>query len=135
MKIKEINKKFMDLYFKGKNIVYQKEDNYIYITDSYIMYKLKEEDFILNINLFKQLDLLNFLNETDYKDSIISDELFIKDKNKLRLIYNNDYKIKINNDYLKYFDNPTLKIKNETSPVLVYENDLLAGLICPIKEY
>lgn len=135
MKIKEINKKFMNLYFKEKNIVYQKEDNYIYITDSYTLYKLKEEDFILNINLFKQVNLLKFLNETGYKDSIISDELFIKDKIKLRLIYNNEYKIKINNDYLKCFDNPTLKIKNETSPVLVYENELLVGLICPTIEY
>lgn len=134
MKIKEINKKFIDLYFKGKNIACQKEDDYIYITDSYIVYKLKE-DFLLNVNLFKQVNLLKFLNETDYKDSIISDTLFIEDKRKLRLIYNNDYKIKINNDFLKYFNNPILKIKNETSPVLVYENDLLVGLICPIKEY
>ena len=41
-----------------------------------------------------------------------------------------------NEKYLKCFnENCTFKVVNAITPVLVYENDNLVGLICPIKKY
>lgn len=63
--------------------------------------------------------------------------LIDSDKYTIRTLINKDNTIKVNvNDkYLKLFDYPEVKVKDDHSPVLVYEKGELVGLILPIKEY
>lgn len=138
MKIKKINKEFLDLYYKNKLVAYEfdEENGKIYLTDTYRAFIINYEDFVFRFDLFRQCKLKHLLDDTNYIDGIITNEIY-RDVNDLRLITDKDklLNIKVNNKYLDLFDNPEVKIKDELSPILVYENGVLVGLILPIKEY
>ena len=139
MKIKKINKEFIDLYYKGKIVAmeFDEESGKIYLTDSYRLYVIKYEDFIFRFDLFRKVKLKHFLDNTNYVDGVITNGLYTSDKNDLRIINSKDglITIKVNNKYLDFFDNPKVKVKDEKSPVLIYENDECVGLILPVMEY
>lgn len=139
MKVQKLNKELLNLYYKkDKRIYAQKVDGKVYVTDSFRAWIFKEEDFILDINKMKEVDLTKFFNEDDYitahkenrlvemKDGIIGSYLTSDEE---------DFEVLINSKYLDVFENYTLKIKSETSPVLVYECEELVSLIVPMRQY
>ena len=134
MKINKVNEEFLKLYFKNKKVYCKEVNKFIYLSDSYRIYRLFKEDCILDISKFIEVNLDSFMKDDNYEDGIITNELII-DKYKLRLIKNEQNKVYVNDEYLKLFDNPEVKIKDDHSPVLVYEKGELVGLILPIKEY
>lgn len=140
MKIKELNKEIISLFYnKTKNILVEKQDGKIYVTNKYVVWILNEEDFIFDINKFKTVNIKSIVDNVENKELLnaIKSNEFSKEKNVVysKLVCEN-MEVTINEKYLKCFnENCTFKIVNNITPVLVYENDNLVGLICPIKKY
>lgn len=134
MKINKVNEEFVKLYFKTKKVFYQKVDKYVYLSDSYRIYRLNEENCLLDTSKFIEAHLENFMNCTDYNEGIITNE-FVVDKYKLRVIKTIEENeiIYVNDNFLKLFDNPRVMVKDKTSPIYVYEKDELVGMLLPIK--
>lgn len=134
MKVRKINEEFLKIYYKKGKIYYEKYEDYILLSDSYRIYKIKNDECILDLIKFKEINLHNFLDRQDYILGNITDNI-IDGKIKLRKITTEDFDVYINDNYLKLFDNPIVKVRADNEPILVYENDEIVGLILPIKSY
>ena len=136
MKVRKINEEFLKIYYRKKKIYYEKYGVYILLSDSYRIYKIKNDDCILDLTKFKKINLLDFLDrqDQDYIVGNITDNI-IDGKIKLRKITTEDFDVYINDNYLKLFDNPIVKVRADNEPILVYENDEIVGLILPIENY
>lgn len=135
MRIKDINKEMLKQYYKDKRVFYDEINDHIFVTDSYRMYVLNENDFILDKNKLRKVDLSKFIDDSGYVEATITNKLEFIDKIILRTISNENNSLLVNDKYLKLFDNPEVKIKDDHSPVLVYEKGEFVGLVLPIKEY
>lgn len=134
MKVRKINEEFLKIYYRKEKIYYEKYEDYILLSDSYRIYKIKNDDCILDLTKFKEISLHKFLDRQDYIVGNITDNI-IDGKIKLRKITTEDFDVYINDNYLKLFDNPIVKVRADNEPILVYENDEIVGLILPIKIY
>ena len=141
MKIQKINKNLLDTYYKNKILYYQKLNNICYVTDSYIAYKLPANEFMLDTEKLKNRAFDYLFNDNDYVDGIETktyEEIKANNKKILGVIIKNEEKnleVIINKKYLELFEDYTLKIKSEVSPVLVYEKGIIVGLILPMRKY
>ena len=141
MKIQKINKNLLDTYYKNKILYYQKLNNICYVTDSYIAYKLPANEFMLNPEKLKTCSINYLFDDYDYVDGIETktyEEIKANNKKILSVIIKNEEKnleVIVNKKYLELFEDYTLKIKSELSPVLVYEKGIIVGLIMPLKRY
>lgn len=138
MKVQKLNKELLNLYYKtDKKIYAQIVHDDIYVSDSYRVWKLKYDDFMLDMNKLKTTDLAHFFNEDGYVEGMMTSKYIkIKDILGVQIIDSEgSIDVTINSKYLDMFENYTLKIKSETAPVLVYENDELVGLIVPMRKY
>ena len=141
MKIQKINKNLLDTYYKNKILYYQKIDNICYVTDSYIAYKLPANEFMLDTEKLKTCSINYLFDDYDYVDGIETktyEEIKANNKKILGVIIKNEEKnleVIINKKYLELFEDYTLKIKSEVSPVLVYEKGIIVGLILPMRKY
>ena len=141
MKIQKINKNLLDTYYKNKILYYQKLDDVCYVTDSYIAYKLPSSEFMLDTEKLKTCNINNLFDDYDYVDGIETktyEEMKVNNKKILGVLIKNEEKnleVIINKKYLELFDDYTLKIKSDISPVLVYEKGIIVGLIMPIRKY
>lgn len=141
MKIQKINKNLLDTYYKNKILYYQKLDNVCYVTDSYIAYKLPANEFMLDTEKLKTCSINYLFDDNNYVDGVETktyEEIKSNNKKLLGVIIKNEEKnleVIVNKKYLELFDDYTLKIKSELSPVLVYEKGIIVGLILPIKRY
>jgi len=139
MKIQKLNKELLNLYYKkDKRIYAQLVHDYVYVSDSYRVWKLKYDDFMLDMNKLKTTDLAHFFNEDGYIPGFKTDRL-VEMKNGIVGVYikseESDFEVSINSKYLDTFENYTLKIKGEYEPVLVYEHDELVGLLMPLRKF
>ena len=141
MKVQKLNKELLNLYYKkdklGHPTVYaQLVHDYVYVSDTYRVWKLKYNDFMLDINKLKTIDLAHLFNEDGYIPGYKTNRL-IERKDGITGIYltseEEDFEVLINKKYLDIFENYTLKIKGEFNLVLVYENDELVGLLMPMR--
>ena len=141
MKIQKINKNLLDTYYKNKILYYQKIDNICYVTDSYIAYKLPANEFMLDTEKLKTCSINYLFDDNNYVDGIETktyEEMKANNKKILGVIIKNEEKnleVIVNKKYLELFEDYTLKIKSDVSPVLVYEKGIIVGLILPIKRY
>ena len=141
MKIQKINKNLLDTYYKNKILYYQKLNNICYVTDSYIAYKLPANEFMLDTEKLKNRTFNYLFDDNDYVDGIETktyEEIKANNKKILGVIIKNEEKnleVIINKKYLELFEDYTLKIKSEVSPVLVYEKGIIVGLILPMRKY
>ena len=141
MKIQKINKNLLDIYYKNKRLYYQKLDDVCYVTDSYIAYKLPSSEFMLDTEKLKTCNINNLFDDYDYVDGIETktyEEMKVNNKKILGILIKNEEKnleVIVNKKYLELFEDYTLKIKSDVSPVLVYEKGIIVGLILPIKRY
>lgn len=141
MKIQKINKNLLDTYYKNKTLYYQKIDDICYVTDSYIAYKLPANEFMLDPEKLKNRTFNYLFDDYDYVDGVETktyEEIKSNNKKLLGVIIKNEEKnleVIVNKKYLELFEDYTLKIKSEVSPVLVYEKGIIVGLILPIKMY
>lgn len=133
--IKDINNYYLKKLMKKEQVFYQIEDDYILLSDKYIIAILKKDEFYLNNNLMKQSDLLvSFIKELyeDEEYTNITSKFYDK---KFTYLYNGDDKITINRNYDKLFDGLEIKVKGDTKPVLFYANKELRGFVLPVKIY
>ena len=139
MKIQKINKNLLDTYYKNKILYYQKLDNICYVTDSYIAYKLPSSEFMLDSEKLKTCTINYLFDDNNYVDGVETktyEEIKANNKKLLGVIIKNEEKnleVIVNKKYLELFEDYTLKIKSEVSPVLVYEKGIIVCLILPIK--
>ena len=139
MKIQKINKNLLDTYYKNKILYYQKLDNICYVTDSYIAYKLPANEFMLDTEKLKNRNFDFLFKDNNYVDAIETktyEEIKVNNKKLLGVKIKNEEKnleVIVNKKYLELFDDYTLKIKSNVSPVLVYEKGIIVGLIMPMK--
>lgn len=141
MKIQKINKNLLDTYYKNKILYYQKLDDVCYVTDSYIAYKLPSSEFMLDTEKLKNRNFDYLFNDNNYVDAVETktyEEIKVNNKKLLGVKIKNEEKnleVIVNKKYLESFEDYTLKIMSEVSPVLVYEKGIIVGLILPIKRY
>lgn len=141
MKIQKINKNLLDTYYKNKILYYQKLDDVCYVTDSYIAYKLPSSEFMLDTEKLKNRAFNYLFDDNNYVDGVETktyEEIKENNKKLLGVIIKNEEKnleVIVNKKYLELFDDYTLKIKSEVSPVLVYEKGIIVGLIMPMRRY
>ena len=141
MKIQKINKNLLDTYYKNKILYYQKQNNICYVTDSYIAYKLPANEFMLDTEKLKTCNINYLFDDNDYVDGIETktyEEIKANNKKILGVIIKNEEKnleVIVNKKYLELFEDYTLKIKSDVSPVLVYEKGIIVGLIMPMRKY
>ena len=139
MKIQKINKNLLDTYYKNKILYYQKLDDICYVTDTYIAYKLPANEFMLDTEKLKNRAFNYIFNDNNYVDAVETktyEEIKVNNKKLLGVIIKNEEKnleVIVNKKYLELFEDYTLKIMSEVSPVLVYEKGIIVGLILPIK--
>ena len=139
MKIQKINKNLLDTYYKNKILYYQKLDDVCYVTDSYIAYKLPASEFMLDTEKLKNRAFNYLFDDNNYVDGIETknyEEIKVNNKKLLGVIIKNEEKnleVIVNKKYLELFDDYTLKIKSDVSPVLIYEKGIIVGLIMPLK--
>ena len=137
MKVQKLNKELLNLYYKtDKKIYAQLVQDKVYVSDSYRVWILKYDDFMLDINKLKTTDLAHFFNEDGYIPAYKENRLV--ERNGVIGVYltseEKDFEVLINQKYLDTFENYTLKIKGETQPVLVYEHDEVVGIIVPMRQ-
>ena len=130
---KEINKFLFDYLVKGNKVFYYTKDERIYLSDSYFIGIIPEEDFILNKEKCNNVDLSKFIESLNIRDyhkvkTWYSKEQFIF------LIDDNDYKITIQKKYFKMFKDYDLYIWQDNKPVLCSDGKELVGFILPVKE-
>lgn len=141
MKIQKINKNLLDRYYKNKILYYQKLGNICYVTDAYIAYKLPANEFMLDTEKLKTYTINYLFNDNDYVEAVETktyEEIKSNNKKLLGVIIKNEEKnleVIVNKKYLELFEDYTLKIKSEVSPVLVYEKGIIVGLIMPMRKY
>lgn len=139
MKIQKINKNLLDTYYKNKTLYYQKLDDVCYVTDTYIAYKLPANEFMLDTEKLKNRAFNYLFDDNNYVEAVETknyEEIKVNNKKLLGVIIKNEEKnleVIVNKKYLELFEDYTLKIKSELSPVLVYEKGIIVGLILPIK--
>ena len=118
MNYKKLNKLFLDYMLKEKRLYIDSFDDYLIITDSYCVYKIKATDFYLDKSRFKEVDLKKFLDKNmniEFQDSGI-----IKDKKYMIFKAPSGEEKTINKDLLTPFD-----LKNCTFKSTSYDRELL----------
>lgn len=139
MKVQKLNKELLNIYYnKDKRIYAQLVEDKVYITDSYRAWIVNKEDFILDINKMKNVDISKFFNEDGYITAH-KENRFVEMTDGTMGVYltsdETDFEVLINKKYLDVFENYTLKIKGEREPVLVYEHEELVGLVLPMRTF
>ena len=140
MKVTKLNKELLNIYYRKDSKLYaQLVHDYVYVTDSYRVWKLKYDDFMLDMNKLKTTDLAHFFNEDGYVPGYKTNQL-VETNDGIIGVYikseESDFEVLINKTYLnKFNDNCTFKVKGEHEPVLVYEYDELVGLVLPMRKY
>jgi hypothetical protein len=143
MKYEAINNHFLNIIRggKGKAIIGRYGENYA-LSDGYTMFIIPEKQIELNINRFEMF------SEEKIKSIICPTEKFKYElkENSLRRdctfkfivkMVDGDYQLYCQEKYLRWFDAKlgVITYKNNTAeqPIYVYHNDVLCGLVLPIR--
>lgn len=136
MNNKKLNELFLKYILKNKKIYIDSVDDYLIITDSYCIYKIKSDEFFLDKSRFKEINIKHFLEHEmnlEYQDSGI-----IKDKKYIIFKAPTGEEKTINKDLLNPFDlkNCIFKSTSEERELLyIYKNDELVGAVLPVIKY
>lgn len=130
-------KKTTDPTHKALCDVTEKEARgHVAIGDAYRIYIIDENDFYLDSTKMINLKYCEILRDTEkedgYENAWLTNEMKVV-KDKFNRIENSETYAYVNEKFLKYFEDATFKIKHPHSPVLVYENEVLRGLVLPMK--
>lgn len=128
------------------NIAYDENENIVYITDGHMVMNIPGNQFVLDVDMIAKVSgraLINastfksfYKQESDAKAGVASNEMKKLDKitvAKIRTEHEDKFAW-LDTKYLKYFDNIShFGVIDEKSPVFVYEDDQLVGVILPVK--
>ena len=87
-----------------------------------------------NIKIMQESILKNFINDNQYENVTLTDDKKVLDKKTLRVFSNCNENIYVDESWIKYFDlkNSTFKGRNKKSPIYIYENYNMVGLVLPV---
>ena len=81
----------------------------------------------------QESSLKNFINGNLYKNITLTDDKKVVGKKILRVFSNGNENIYVDESLIKYFDlkNSTFKGRNKKSPIYIYEDYNMVGLVLP----
>ena len=88
-----------------------------------------------NIKIMQESSLKSFMNDNQFENITFTDDIKVVDKKTLRVFTNgNNEKIYVDEALIKNFDleNSTFKGRNPKSPVYIYEDYVMVGLVLPV---
>lgn len=104
----------------------------IMFTETHAIYIINKKDNYINLERVENCNFSKVVQTND--DYMEVNNIYMVDNGKITIIENEYSSERLNSDYLKYFENPTYKIsKKKYNIVECYENNILVGLILPIK--
>lgn len=131
-------KKTSDLFHKVICDVTEKEvRGHVAIGDACRIYIIDDNDFYLDSTKMINDRCCGILRDTEkedgYENAWLTNEMKAVGRGRFNRIENSETYAYVNEKFLKYFEDPTFKIKHPHEPVLVYENEVLRGLVLPMK--
>ena len=87
-----------------------------------------------NVRIIQESGLKGFINDDKYTSVILTNDIKVYDKTTLRVFSKDDEKIYVDDALLKYFDlkKSTFKSRNSKSPIYIYEDEVMVGLVLPV---
>lgn len=87
-----------------------------------------------NVNIVPETTLKNIINDNQYENITLMDYKKVAGNKTLRVFRKGDENIYVDESLIKYFDlkNSTFKGHNSKSPIYIYEDDNMVGLVLPI---
>lgn len=142
MNINKILSEALKIVFNEKKKIgsnYGEDEKFIYwMPDGYRIFKIPQKDFLIDLKkaLPNKMPLNNpnkFLNDIESEVAIKTNEIKAIDKGQVIKIKGEKSHAWINIKYLKEFNSDcTFKIINQKSPLFVYENEEIVGVILPV---
>ena len=141
MQIEKICNSILKSWFKGERITtgYYNDESVGITCDGKVVYFIPVRLFPLDIEqmicgrcLF---EFEKILKEPEKAEAAkLTNEIRVLEKLKVQKLNSQNHEVWLNTDYLKYFSKDAcFIIYGEKSPVKVYENHVLVGLVCPVK--
>ena len=90
-----------------------------------------------NVKIMQELSLKNIINDNLYDNVILTDDKKVVDKKTLRVFSNCNENIYVDESLIKYFDleKSTFKGRNKKSPIYIYEDYNMVGLVLPFNVF
>ena len=87
-----------------------------------------------NVKIMQESTLKNFMNDDLCDNLTLTDDKKVVDKKTLRVFSKGDENIYVDESLIKYFDlkNSTFKGRNKKSPIYIYEDYNMVGLVLPV---
>ena len=87
-----------------------------------------------NVKIMQESSFKNITNDNQFENVTLTDDKKVVDKKVLRVFSKGDENIYVDESLIKYFDleNSTFKGKNRKSPIYIYENYNMVGLVLPL---
>ena len=123
---------------KVKRCLFFEEDGYVHISpDGFVVFRIPKCQFLLDSEWIKKnfpsfMTLKKFYNEDDYRPVVATGVYRENNERTLIEVKNEHFTVYIDKVFMKYFKEPTFMIKNSVSPVGVYEDGELVGVVCPV---
>lgn len=113
------------------------------MTNHYVIYLIPENMFIFDKNKLannggeSHLEVEKLIPKGDLEDAVLTG-VTVKDIKKpsrsLSKLKSENYTVWVDTKFLKPFGKDiTFKVKNEKTAVLIYKNNILIGLVCPVN--
>ena len=135
-----INTAISKAYYKDARIsVSYFEDMILAVTtDGIVMWFIPNKEFLFDREKITRgkdsLDVKRLVDLNGYKDAVKTEKLVVRDKKTLVIFESGDIEVFVDTKLLKTFDKTaTFKVKSCKSPVFVYEENKLVGLIMPTR--
>ena len=86
-----------------------------------------------NVMIMQESSSKNFMNDDLCENGTLTDDKKVVDKKTLRVFSKGDENIYVDESLIKYFDleNSTFKGRNSKSPIYIYEDEVMVGLVLP----
>ena len=137
MKYLQIQKDYISKLHKRKNNKYEfvifNGDEGRFIGDGYKLYKIPDEELLLNLEGITEMKLSN-INMTDSQLVHETGTLEVLGKDTCKILRNENFEIAVNQTFFKYFNEDMLyKASGENRPLLCYENEKLVAILMPVR--
>lgn len=141
MKTLQLQKDFMTKIEKHQKAICDISEvevsKHVAIGDGFRIYLINVEDFYLDSTKMSNHKYCEIIRDTEKKDGYenawLTNEMRMVKRERFNRIENSETYAYVNEKFLKYFEDATFKIKHPHRPVLVYENEVLRGLVFPVK--
>lgn len=128
--------------FKNKTVIYGVLGDKVIMGNSNRLYIIPKKECGVdlinidssNVKIMQESSLKNFINDDEYINVTLTDDIKVCGNTTLRVFKNGDEKIYIDERLLKNFDlkKSTFKGRNSKSPIYIYEGYVMVGLSLPV---